>query len=568
MNARMLTLILLLTTVGLSAQDHPGKPIYDKYCSQCHGDQGDGKGYAADYVLPKPRDFTTGVFKFRSTPSGYVPTDKDVQRIVREGIPGTSMPSFAVVGEQGIADVADYIKTFYQAQIERDQNDEAWKPLQIGKAPSINQAKLDQGRELYVANGCGDCHGYSGRADGPSALTLSDDYNVPIMPANLSASWRFRGGNTLTDIYRAFSTGLSGTPMPSYIDSLSDEQRWALAGYVHQLSPQEAPQASAQVMAAKVDTLPEDLDDEAWQKSDEAWFPLTAQIMWEPVNTNPTLFGVKVRALHDGESIAFLLEWDDPSFSNPNLVTAAPAAEEEDDFWGEEESDDGGEDDFWGEEESEEAAAEPAKVVFDSFAIQFPSGLPKTNEKPYFVMGDGKTGVNLWRWTNGDGLQAVEFSGEADDPAAKYWLEYGGEAQTSAQLAKGRDKIEDVSDGAPLAGKLHYRNGTYRLILKRALVSPNTKEVQLVEGQFIPIAFWGWDGHNGEEGVKASLSAWYWLVLEQPMAQSAYYKIGLAVLITLALMALAVRAAKAKAAAATEEQHETAGGGTPAMEGA
>jgi cytochrome c oxidase cbb3-type subunit 2 len=40
----------------------------------------------------------------------------------------------------------------------------------------------------------------------------------------------------VADIYRTVSTGLSGTPMPSYSDSVPEADRWALAYYVLSLS--------------------------------------------------------------------------------------------------------------------------------------------------------------------------------------------------------------------------------------------------------------------------------------------------------------------------------------------
>jgi hypothetical protein len=60
------------------------------------------------------------------------------------------------------------------------------------------------------------------------------------------------------------------------------------------------------------------------------------------------------------------------------------------------------------------------------------------------------------------------------------------------------------------------------------------------------MSFWAWDGHNGEVGPKAALSAWYYLVLEQKVQTSAYYKIGLAILITVILQFMAVRSAHNK----------------------
>src|SRR3989304_2929118 len=44
-----------------------GKGIYDKRCTWCHGADGDGAGAAKDFLLPPPRDFTSGNYKVRSS---------------------------------------------------------------------------------------------------------------------------------------------------------------------------------------------------------------------------------------------------------------------------------------------------------------------------------------------------------------------------------------------------------------------------------------------------------------------------------------------------------------------
>src|SRR4030067_3196230 len=69
-----------------------GKNIYDKYCAWCHGEKGAGDGPGATYQIPRPRDFTSGAYKFRFTPSGDPPLDEDLFKSVAEGFPGTSMP--------------------------------------------------------------------------------------------------------------------------------------------------------------------------------------------------------------------------------------------------------------------------------------------------------------------------------------------------------------------------------------------------------------------------------------------------------------------------------------------
>ena len=525
-----------------------GKAVYDKYCSQCHGEAGNGQGYATPHVLPKPRDFTTGVFKFRSTGNEYLPTDDDLARVVRQGIPGTSMPSFAHIGEPAIGDVVTYIKSFFQDRIERDTEDGYYPPktITIGKAPAIDEGMVAAGRKIYIENGCADCHGKEGRADGPSAPALVDDYGVRIKPANLTTKWHFRGGSTLVDIYRAFSTGLAGTPMPSYQDSLSDEQRWQLAAFVYSLSPERKPEAASQIVAAKVAELPTANDDPAWDGAEEAWFPLAGQVIWEPVNTGPSIHAVRVKALHDGTHLTLRVRWDDPSFSLEGAEAAAPAAEdEEDDFWGSEEpeaTETASEDDFWGDEDDGEEthAEEVVQTVNDRFAIQFPSGEPKSNEKPYFVMGDSKSGVNLWRWTNGEDL-AEQAAPEGEDPKwARYHVEHSGSAQLESLLGKGANSMTSLAPETALTGTVTYRNGTYTLLVTRPLISSDPTEVQMVEGSFIPIAFWAWDGSHGEQGLNGALSAWYYLVLEQPIASNAWLKVAAAVGITLLLQWLAV----------------------------
>ena len=89
-----------------------GKPIYERFCISCHGPQGDGLGYAAQWLDPMPRDFTSGIFKCRSTPSGTLPTNADLLRTVETGIFHTYMPPWGVLGDYNLRAVIEYIKTF------------------------------------------------------------------------------------------------------------------------------------------------------------------------------------------------------------------------------------------------------------------------------------------------------------------------------------------------------------------------------------------------------------------------------------------------------------------------
>src|SRR5262245_37399006 len=74
-----------------------GKQLSEAKCALCHGASGKGDGPAAERLLPRPRDFTAGKFKIRSTASGQLPTDDDLVRVIRDGMPGTSMPAWGKV---------------------------------------------------------------------------------------------------------------------------------------------------------------------------------------------------------------------------------------------------------------------------------------------------------------------------------------------------------------------------------------------------------------------------------------------------------------------------------------
>src|SRR5207247_2095034 len=71
-----------------------GKEEFEEHCIGCHGVRGDGNGLAATFLFPRPRDFTIGVFKFRSTPSGSLPTDGDLFRTITRGGRWPRMPTW------------------------------------------------------------------------------------------------------------------------------------------------------------------------------------------------------------------------------------------------------------------------------------------------------------------------------------------------------------------------------------------------------------------------------------------------------------------------------------------
>src|SRR5438105_14388360 len=132
----------------------------------CTGDKGDGKWPAAELVMPGPRDFTSGIYKIRTT-ANKVPTDQDLFRIITDGMPGTSMPPWAVLPDKDRWNLVAYIKTFAP-----DAFKEAPKKLDLPKDVSSSEASLKRGKEMFEAIECHKCHGTEGRADGPSRPEL------------------------------------------------------------------------------------------------------------------------------------------------------------------------------------------------------------------------------------------------------------------------------------------------------------------------------------------------------------------------------------------------------------
>lgn len=209
-----------------------GRAVYQANCAVCHGLRGDGQGQAAHMFRVQPRDFRQGIFKFRSTPSGSLPTDDDLLRTVWQGIRWTAMVGRDDLGPSDLEAVIQYLKSFSS----RFEKEKPLAPVSVPPPPKKSAALVAEGRRLYREAQCAACHGESGRGDGPSAKKLKDDWGQPIRPSDLT--WRpLKRGSEIRGIYLTLATGLSGTPMPSYGDALDGEKIWALVYYLESLVP-------------------------------------------------------------------------------------------------------------------------------------------------------------------------------------------------------------------------------------------------------------------------------------------------------------------------------------------
>ncbi len=484
--AGALALAAPLTAVGQDVER--GEEIYRRWCQECHGAEGAGDGPAADRMLPRPRDFTEARYQVRTTASGQLPTDQDLHAVIRDGLPGTTMPGWPELSRSEREDVIAYLKSLSRFF----GRGEPPEPMEFSEDPGGGEEAVEAGREVYEELECYRCHGQAGRGDGESAPTLEDWQNRPIRAADLTRPWEFNGGSSVEAIHTRFLTGLDGTPMPTQADVLEsgvvDEQDlWNLAHYVRSLGPEQSPPPvdDAVRVERREGSLPEGPDDEAWSDVERFYFPLAGQVIERPRQFEPMVRGVWVQGVHDGEEIVLRVSWNDPS--------ASP-----DSAWREWQR-------KFADHMFDDGTPIPTEPLSDRFAVQFPTEVPEGRERPYFLMGSTRSPVYLWRWDSEDGH--------------------------AESTATGLGTVSDLQGGG-LSGSAGWRRGRWSVTFRRALTAESGDRISFPTGVAVPTAFFAWDGNNGEDETRGSVSSWYFLILEEPTGPSLWMAPLVAVLLT------------------------------------
>ncbi len=268
-----LTRLLAGTLVGLGLLGGPalgedpawlvreGKRIYRIHCAVCHGETGAGDGSGAGQLTVKPRDFKSGAFKFRSTPSGSLPRDDDLEETLIRGIRGTGMVPQRHLREADRRAVIAYLKTFS----ERFIKEQPALPVDVPPPPPATPQAIAMGRKIYQKAQCAECHGEGGRGDGPSAPTMKDDRGLPIRVPDFTR-WPLKRGAQPRALFLTIATGLSGTPMPSYSDALEPAEIWALVRYLDSLVPPERRQPLDQLYPGE-ETIGQQIEENARRAS-------------------------------------------------------------------------------------------------------------------------------------------------------------------------------------------------------------------------------------------------------------------------------------------------------------
>lgn len=476
-----------------------GKEVYEFRCGFCHGRAAKGDGIVAPYLNPRPRDLASGLFKFRTTATGELPTDEDLFRTVSLGAPGTAMPAWGQgvyrLSAQDRWAVVFYIKTFVRDFGDPDLDPEKNR-IKMGPAPPAAPALLARGRELYqdeTKGGCAKCHGPAGKGDGPESGTHKDDWGDPILPANLTKPWRYKNwGVSVEGIFRTLSTGLNGTPMAGYADSLKEEDRWALAHYVATLLEEPGIRGGVILQARRIEgALPTDPDDPRWKGAFSLDIPMSGQVVATPRWQNPSVDMVRLQALANDRAIAFRLAWDDPFADTAHQDPGGKAGRAHKDTY------------------VRVAEARRMGKLRDAIALQFPVQLPEGPQKPYFFLGQPGRKVNLWEW-RADGPEGP------DARAGRTVVE-----QTSAGFQGPPRPLPEGAQSVRGWGK--WDKGRWKVVLSRALEPADARnQVRFAGGVYIPLAVHAWDGHNGEVGLIGSISSWVYLAIETEAPVSAY----------------------------------------------
>lgn len=232
--------VAVINTQSGDAAEQPGKNLFQTNCADCHGDRGDSKGFvcfstkvekSGRQIVTYARDFTAGVFKFRTTSTGCLPLEQDLEGTLKRGIAPSFMPSFQDLSARQTADVLAYVMTFSARWEEEDPCD----PIPIVKPDYIGRpASVKRGEQMYKQMKCWECHGDTGKGDGTKSKELKDDFGRKIVPFDFTTG-ELKRGTSPEAIYITFTSGLDGTGMASFQDSLSEEDRWHLVSYTLKL---------------------------------------------------------------------------------------------------------------------------------------------------------------------------------------------------------------------------------------------------------------------------------------------------------------------------------------------
>lgn len=501
-----------------------GQQLYNQHCSACHGEKGDGQGLAAAYLYPKPRNFRLGKFKLIRTPN-LAPSDADLEAVIQRGMPGSSMPPWPKLNAQERKLLMAHVLDLYRAglrddYIARAKEEEDEEPPEERIVEFVNRrgtaepavelpalhAESDEaiarGKELYVKQSCHSCHGKEGKGDGVQAMF--DDDKLPTRPRDFTVGV-FKGGHDVASLYRRIAIGMPGTPMPASAN-LTPEQVGDMIHFIRSLSNEPTRNAVVlnreTLVAKRVAAVSLQLDDSAW----EAMKPVTIRTtpLWWRDGPQSNL---QVAAVHDGQSLAVRLTWDD---------------------------------------RQADRHAGKTESFRDAAAIEFSSG----GAEPFVGMGAKGTILDLWLWdadraapadleevnprlvvdvypfNEKQGAETAEYDrvGTKTTNQADISLPArtaGNQIARSSAHPSGASSLTAAGPGTinfrprenqEVKARGEWQDGHWTVVFLRPLKSK--VGVSLTPGAHVSAAFALWDGAHRDRGPQKQISIWQDVVLE------------------------------------------------------
>jgi mono/diheme cytochrome c family protein len=235
-----------------------GAKLFLANCAYCHGEKGDGNGIASLSI--KARYFGAEPYKFGTTTGTRIPTDDNLLAVLKRGIAGSSMPSFAHLRDDELQALISHLRVLtrrgmydqFVRKAEKEMNDGGDEPDPVKLSAKVKDLckigtpfptpktysnsspeSLARGKKVFMAS-CASCHGPEGLGNGPQVKDLKNDNGTPAVPRNLVGGV-FKGGGEKPSLYARIMLGIPGTPMPAGT-TLKPEEVDDLLNYVLSLS--------------------------------------------------------------------------------------------------------------------------------------------------------------------------------------------------------------------------------------------------------------------------------------------------------------------------------------------
>ncbi len=213
-----------------------GRDVFNRRCAGCHGETGDGRGPAASYLYPKPRDYRLGLFKFTSTPYGMKPRRTDLIRIIRFGAKGTSMPSFRWLADEDLDAVVSYVMMLaHRGELEYrlareagelvdpeataddqeliepeyipellDEIAQSWQEAETSAVipltvePPFDEESIAKGQQIFQNKACKGCHQVDAAGGLLAYEQLLQSASPDVLPAPIRSRWNVLSRNLMS----------------------------------------------------------------------------------------------------------------------------------------------------------------------------------------------------------------------------------------------------------------------------------------------------------------------------------------------------------------------------------